>query len=242
MRLVLRFEVVFAFLGAAALAVASCQGPDELFRDGSAAETGSAGRSMGDGGGSAGLGGSSSGGQRTPAAGSGGSSLAGRGGASGASGGASGAGGSAGGGGVAGSAGGGGGGTTGAAGTGGGTTGAAGNGGTPGAGGHVTAGAGGSSTGSGGSPSTGAGGTAGQGANCVDTIKKNGYSAPGAPPCSACKDNTTNESARCESAIGCLDTNYPCSGTCKTNCFNAAVADSVVQGCVNALLTAASCS
>jgi hypothetical protein len=85
----------------------------------------------------------------------------------------------------------------------------------------------------------GAGGSAAK--NCIDAIKLNGYSATGASPCSACKANQTDDSAKCEAMIDCEDTGYPCTGNCPTNCLNTAQGDGVVQACVNALLTAAAC-
>src|SRR5450432_1725169 len=78
--------------------------------------------------------------------------------------------------------------------------------------------------------------------NCIDAIKLNGYSATGAPPCSMCKNNQTDESSKCEKTIDCEDAAYPCDGSCKLNCQNSQGDDSVVSGCVNSLLTAASCS
>jgi hypothetical protein len=90
-------------------------------------------------------------------------------------------------------------------------------------------------------------GTAGAGGapsakNCIDAIKLNGYSATGAPSCSMCKNDQTDESAKCEKTIDCEDAAYPCDSNCKLNCQNNQGDDSVVTGCVNSLLTAASCS
>lgn len=83
----------------------------------------------------------------------------------------------------------------------------------------------------------GAGGTS-SAKNCIDAIKLNNYSATGAPPCSMCKNNQTDESARCEAMIDCEDTGYPCSGNCPTDCLNTAMGDGVVKDCVSALVTA----
>jgi len=121
-------------------------------------------------------------------------------------------------------------GTTGVAGTTGrgGTTGTAGRGGTTG-----TAG----TTGRGGT--TGSGG--GTGANCVDTIKMNGYSTPGAPPCSACMENGMSREMLCTKMIDCLEAMYPCTGNCYSQCSNTAGLSGPSAACVSAILTAASC-
>src|SRR5450631_2426959 len=90
---------------------------------------------------------------------------------------------------------------------------------------------------------TGAAGSTG-GKNCADAIKLAGYSAGTAPPCSACKENGADKSMNCTKVIDCLDTNYPCGSAmnCALGCNNMGSADSVVTACVNALLTAASCT
>ena len=96
-----------------------------------------------------------------------------------------------------------------------------------------------SGTGTGGT--SGAGGTTG--ANCVDAIKINGYSA-GGQTCATCKENQTDKSAACEAVIDCLDAMYPCgsSNNCALVCVNSAGADSLVVSCVTAVLTAGSCA
>jgi hypothetical protein len=121
------------------------------------------------------------------------------------------------------------GGTTGAGGTGGGTTG---RGGTTGAG-----GTGGSTTGRGGTTGT-AGGT---GTNCVDNIRVMGYAYPGANPCSACVENNISREALCKQMLDCLEASYPCTGGCYLSCKNMGISGPT-EGCVTALLTAASCS
>jgi hypothetical protein len=222
---------------------ASCQGPDELYRNGGISVTGAAG-SVSQTGGNTGAGGSkltgiagngaagTTGGQAgttgignhagtTGAAGTGGGGRAGTsGGIAGTSGGAAGTSG-----GVAGTSG-------GRAGTSGGTAGTSGG----------LAGTNGGTAGTTGT--TGVAGTNGAGgaANCIDAIKLNGYSATGAQPCSMCKNNQTDESSKCEKTIDCEDAAYPCDGNCKLNCQNGQGDDSVVTGCVTSLLAAASCS
>lgn len=105
-----------------------------------------------------------------------------------------------------------------------------------------TGGSGGTTIGGGGT-----GGVAGTGGattkNCVDAIKVAGYSV-GGQTCSSCVENGADKAANCERLIDCLDTNYPCgsANNCALQCNNSAGSDSVVSSCVNALLTAASCS
>jgi hypothetical protein len=116
----------------------------------------------------------------------------------------------------------------------GGAGGVTGNGGVTGSGG--AAGVGGAKTGTGG---TAGGGTTGSGgANCVETIRMDGYAHPGAQPCAACTDNTVNRSAVCRTVIDCLASAYPCIGNCETNCQNNAGATTVVEACVDALVSA----
>ena len=90
---------------------------------------------------------------------------------------------------------------------------------------------------------TGAAGSTGTAKNCADAIKLAGYSAGTAPACSACKENGADKSMSCMKVIDCLDTNYPCGSNmnCALNCNNSGGADSIVVACVNALLTAGSC-
>ena len=117
--------------------------------------------------------------------------------------------------------------------------------GTGGSGGTTTVGGTGGAAGVGGAAATGGGaGTAGaMPKNCVDAIKLGGYSV-GGQTCASCRENGADKAANCEALIDCLDTNYPCgsANNCVLQCDNAAGADSIVSGCVNALLTAASCS
>jgi len=101
-------------------------------------------------------------------------------------------------------------------------------------------------TGTGGGAVGGASGMAGStgtAKNCADAIKLAGYSAGAAPPCSACKENGADKSLNCMKVIDCLDTNYPCGSNmnCALQCNNAGPADSIVSDCVTKLLTAGSC-
>jgi hypothetical protein len=228
--------VLYGLLGSlATFWAASCQGPQEFFRDnalsmgtGGVVSTGGQGQSTG---GAPGTGG-------TVITGSGGTGTGGvvsTGGVPGtgghATGGVPGTGGIAATGGVPGT-----GGvvaTGGVPGTGGtGTGGIVATGGVPGTGGSGTAG------------TTGAAGSPGTAKNCADAIKLAGYSAGTAPACSACKENGADKSMSCMKVIDCLDTNYPCgsANNCALGCNNMGSADSVVTACVNALLTAASCT
>jgi hypothetical protein len=113
-------------------------------------------------------------------------------------------------------------------------------GGAPGTGGIVATGG---APGTGGVPGTGgAAGSSGTAKNCVDAIKLAGYSA-GAQKCSACKENGADKSTNCMKVIDCLDTNYPCgsANNCALQCGNSGGADSIVNACVSALLSAAAC-
>ena len=220
---------------------ASCQGPQEFFRDnaisagtGGVVSTGGQGESTGGtpgtGGAIVGAGGSGTGGL-TATGGSPGSGGNG-------TGGLTGAGGVRGTGGVTG--------TGGIVATGGvrGTGGIVATGGVTGAGGVVATGG---VTGTGGvtatGGTTGAAGSMGTAKNCADAIKLAGYAAGTAPPCSACKENGADKSMNCMKVIDCLDTNYPCgsANNCALQCNNSGGADSIVSACVNALLTAGSC-
>ena len=67
-------------------------------------------------------------------------------------------------------------------------------------------------TGTGGVTATGGSGMAGStgtAKNCADAIKLANYSAGTAPACSACKENGADKSMSCMKVIDCLDTNYP---------------------------------
>ncbi len=234
-----RFVLVGVLGTLAALWAASCQGPQEFFRDsgivnlgtGGIVSTGGQGASTSTGGASGGTGGTivigtgGSGTGGTPATGG----VTGTGGK--ATGGVTGTGGVATGGltGTGGKA------TGGVTGTGGvatggvtGTGGLSGTGGLTGTGGSATGGA------------TGAAGSTGTAANCVDAIKMAGYSS-GSQACSACKDNQTSQATVCQAVIDCLDAMYPCSGNCQLGCYNSAGASGVVMTCVSSLLSAASC-
>ncbi len=94
-------------------------------------------------------------------------------------------------------------------------------------------------TGTGGT-ATGVAGSTGTAANCVDAIKMAGYVA-GSQSCAACKDNNTSQASICEMVVDCLDKMYPCTGNCQLGCYNSAGASGVVMGCVSALLSAATC-
>ena len=127
-------------------------------------------------------------------------------------------------------------GVSGAAGTGAAGTGAAGTG----AGGGGRAGTNGMAGTNGRAGTNGMAGTTGAGGakNCVDAIKLNGYSAVGASPCSACKENGNDKSAACQTIIDCEDTGYPCTGNCLNGCNNTAGADSIVAACASNLVSA----
>src|SRR5450432_2946259 len=214
-----RFLVVVVLgLGAAFWSI-SCQGPDELFRNAPGGLTGTAG-TISPTGGQGGTAVSGTAGRGAAGTGAGGSGRAGTNGMAGTMGNA---------------------GTNGMAGT-------MGNAGTNGMAGTMgKAGTNGMAGTMGKAGTNGMAGTMGMGGggaakNCIDAIKLNGYSATGAPPCSMCKNNQTDESSKCEKTIDCEDAAYPCDGSCKLNCQNSQGDDSVVSGCVNSLLTAASCS
>src|SRR5450432_526071 len=222
--------VVILGLGAAFWSI-SCQGPDELFRNAPGGLTGTAG-TISPTGGQGGTAVSGTAGRGAAGTGAGGSGRAGTNGMAGTMGNA----------GTNGMAG-----TMGNAGTNG-MAGTMGNAGTNGMAGTMgKAGTNGMAGTMGKAGTNGMAGTMGMGGggaakNCIDAIKLNGYSATGAPPCSMCKNNQTDESSKCEKTIDCEDAAYPCDGSCKLNCQNSQGDDSVVSGCVNSLLTAASCS
>ena len=88
-------------------------------------------------------------------------------------------------------------------------------------------------------PDAGTGDTAA--ANCVQQIINNGYAVGTTPACSACVENQTSRAKQCTDIIDCLQTHYPCTGNCATNCYNGAGAGSVGIGCADNLLTAAAC-
>ncbi|HVV48622.1 MAG TPA: hypothetical protein VHO06_03100 [Polyangia bacterium] len=229
-----RFVLVGLLGGVAAWWGASCQGPDELFRNTGATGTGGivvtgTGGVPGTGGivstgGMPGTGGIVSTGGVPGTGGRATGGVTGTGGIV-STGGATGTGGRATGGAT---------GTGGIIGTGGatGTGGIVGTGGTPGTGGIV---------GTGGATGTGGAGGA-VGANCADTIVMNGYSAGGSS-CSTCMENGADKSMNCKNVIMCLDTHYPCgsANNCALQCNNSGAADSVVSQCVNAILTAGNC-
>jgi hypothetical protein len=223
---------------------ASCQGPQEFFRE-SALSSGSGG-APGTGGTLTGSGGSGTGGLTATGGSPGTGGVTGTGGT--ATGGVKGTGGIAATGGVTG--------TGGIVATGGvtGTGGIVATGGVTGTGGRATGGvtgtggivATGGVTGTGGVTATGGSGMAGStgtAKNCADAIKLAGYSAPPAQPCSLCKENGADKSMSCMKVIDCLDTNYPCGSAmnCSLNCTNSGGADSVVSDCVTKLLMAGNC-
>jgi hypothetical protein len=87
----------------------------------------------------------------------------------------------------------------------------------------------------------GAGGTGGF-TGCLMGIQSAGYSAPNAPPCSACNDNLTPLGDKCMAMIDCMIQSCPTPNfNCETNCFNAQAASGILRGCVDALTTAAGC-
>ncbi len=236
----------FLFVGllglSAAFWSASCQGPDELYRNGGISLTGAAGN-VSQTGGQGGGGSTGSAGSKVTGLGTGGAT--GRAGTSGSLAGTSGNAGINGGAGTNGRAGtNGAAGTFGAAGTNGaaGTFGAAGTNGRAGTSGGIAGTTGGAAGTTGTTGVAGTNGAGGAAKNCIDAIKLNGYSATGAQPCSMCKNNQTDESSKCEKTIDCEDAAYPCDSNCKLNCQNSQGDDSIVTGCVTSLLAAASCS
>ncbi len=228
LRRVRQLLVVGALGVAAAVWTASCQGPDEFFRNGGQLGTGGQVGPTGGGTGT-GTGGSATGAGGTVVTGTGGTIVTGTGGVK-ATGGTPGTGGVIGTGGVYG------------------TGGVVGTGGRPATGGAIGTGgviSTGGVTGTGGIVGTG-GATGGGGAtaaNCAVAIQNAGYTAGSAPACSACKENGSDKSTNCEAVIDCLATHYPCgsSGNCALQCNNSGGADSIVSGCVNAILTAGDC-
>jgi hypothetical protein len=78
--------------------------------------------------------------------------------------------------------------------------------------------------------------------NCVQQIVSNGYSFAGAPPCSDCKANSSDQVSpgRCVNMLNCVETNWPaCStGSCHLDCKNSVAADGVVDTCVTDLVHA----
>jgi len=228
--------VLYGLLGSlATFWAASCQGPQEFFRD-NALSTGTGGL-PGTGGTVTGSGGSGTGGLTATGGAPATGGVQGTGGH--ATGGVPGTGGIAATGGVPGT---GGRATGGVPGTGGivatggvpGTGGIVATGGVPGTGGIVATG--------GVSGTGGAAGSSGTAKNCVDAIKLAGYSA-GGQMCSACKENGADKSTNCMKVIDCLDTNYPCgsANNCALQCSNSGGADSIVSACVSSLLSAAAC-
>ncbi len=75
--------------------------------------------------------------------------------------------------------------------------------------------------------------------NCLSQLIANGYACGSAPPCSACKDNSTSKAAECQAVLDCIEAGYPCTGNCPTECFNKNGGNGPVQTCVTALQTAA---
>jgi hypothetical protein len=78
-------------------------------------------------------------------------------------------------------------------------------------------------------------------ANCLETVKTNGYAFPPANPCSACQENSESKETACIAMIDCLATNHPCTdaNNCWTNCRNKAMASSVSERCASDLKKAA---
>jgi hypothetical protein len=75
--------------------------------------------------------------------------------------------------------------------------------------------------------------------NCLTRLIANNYVCGSAPPCSACKDNSTSKAVECQAVLDCIEASYPCSGNCTTECFNKNGGNGPVQTCVTALQTAA---
>ncbi len=91
----------------------------------------------------------------------------------------------------------------------------------------------------------GVGGRSGDaGANCITAIISNGYAAPPAAPCSACKDNNNNSwEANCKAMLDCMALKpQPVSASDEQMCFNMASGSGTLQSaCVDPLLVAGSC-
>jgi hypothetical protein len=116
-------------------------------------------------------------------------------------------------------------------------------------GGHGVGGA----TGTGGMPSDGGIGTGGRGtggrsgdagANCITAIISNGYAAPPAAPCSACKDNNNNSwETNCKAMLDCMALKpQPVNASDEQMCFNMASGSGTLQStCVDPLLAAGGC-
>jgi hypothetical protein len=114
-------------------------------------------------------------------------------------------------------------------------------------------GTGGATVGTGGMTSDGGIGTGGRGtggrtvdagANCITTIIANGYAAPPAAPCSACKDNNNNSwETKCTGMLDCMALKpQPVSASDEQMCFNQAGGSGNLQSsCVDPLLMAGGC-
>jgi hypothetical protein len=76
---------------------------------------------------------------------------------------------------------------------------------------------------------------------CIGAIQMAGYSATGAPACSACKDNQVDLSGKCTMMIDCLGTNSCTSSSCSAflNCQNMVGGSSILANCVSQLVVAA---
>ncbi len=133
-----------------------------------------------------------------------------------------------------------------------------GTGGTPGSGGSSTnaggsgaggAAAGGSTAGKGGAGGLATGGSTGtqdaappppdSAGNCLSQVVRNGYACGTAPACSACKDNQTSLTDKCQGMLDCYASKYPCTGNCPTDCLNSVGGSGPVKACVDALQAAA---
>jgi hypothetical protein len=79
----------------------------------------------------------------------------------------------------------------------------------------------------------------GDAGNCISAIIGNGFTCGSAAPCSACTSNGTSLELKCQGALKCMESKWPCSSNCVSECYNSVGADAVVQGCVSALQTAA---
>jgi len=109
------------------------------------------------------------------------------------------------------------------------------------AGGAGGLGAGGSNMGGRGMGGTGAGGRiVDAGANCVSAIQGAGYTAPSAPPCSACMENGNSKAADCMMMIDCMVGCFRMNN-CELDCQHAVSGSAPLVACVDALLTAGGC-
>lgn len=90
-------------------------------------------------------------------------------------------------------------------------------------------------TAAGGTGSGAGGATGAAGSNCIARIKANGYSYPGAPPCSLCRENNVSMTAKCRAMIDCLALKWPFTPDQRSDCLNENSSSASVDACVRAL-------